>query len=92
MKAARWVKRVAYGLLLAAVVAPAAILALLNRGEVRLDLAFAEVALSKPLAFTVAFGLGWLFGLLCAGSAMLKRRARPSQPGPGAKGTAPAKT
>ncbi len=75
MGIARWGRRVLYTLLLLAVVVPAGILALLNRGQISVDLAFAEFTLSKPLAFTVVFGLGWLFGLLCAAGAWLKGRA-----------------
>ena len=75
MGIARWARRIVYTLLLLLVVAPAGILALLNRGQIGVDLAFAEFTLSKPLAFTAVFGLGWLFGLLCAGGALLKRRA-----------------
>ena len=89
MKVTRWLKRGTYVLLLVLVVAPAVILALLNRGDVHLDLAFAEVVLSKPLAFTVAFGLGWLFGLLCAGGALVKRRASQKKVRQDSKGTAP---
>lgn len=92
MKAGRWLKRGLYILLLAAIVSLAGILALLNRGTVELDLAFAEVSLSKPLALTVAFGLGWLFGLLCAGGAALKRRAAKRKSRQVAKGTVPAET
>lgn len=90
--AGRWLKRGIYILLLAGIVSLAGILALLNQGTVELDLAFAEVSLSKPLAFTVAFGLGWLFGLLCAGGAMLKRRAVKRKSRQDAKGTVPAET
>ena len=75
MAIARWAKRVLYAVALLAAVLPAAILALLNRGQVSVDLAFAELNLSKPLAFTAVFALGWLFGLLCAAGAALKRRA-----------------
>ena len=92
MKPARWLKRGIYVLLLAAVLAVAVILALLNGGTVQLDLAFAEVSLSKPLAFTAVFGLGWLFGLLCAGGAVLRRRASSRKSRQDAKGTAAAKT
>ena len=92
MKPARWLKRGIYVLLLAAVMSVAVILALLNGGTVQLDLAFAEVSLSKPLAFTAVFGLGWLFGLLCVGGAVLKRRASSRKTRQAAKGTAAAKT
>ena len=74
MGIARWGRRILYTLLLLAAVVPAGILALLNRGQIGVDLAFAEFTLSKPLAFTVVFGLGWLFGLLCAAGALLKGR------------------
>lgn len=92
MKPARWLKRGIYVLLLAAVLAVAVILALLNGGTVQLDLAFAEVSLSKPLAFTAVFGLGWLFGLLCAGGALLRRRSSSRKSRQDARGTAAAKT
>ena len=91
MKAGRLLKRGLYILLLAGIVSLAGILALLNQGMVELDLAFAEVSLSKPLALTAAFGLGWLFGLLCAGGSVLKRRAR-KKSRQDEKGTAPAET
>ena len=90
MKAARWLKRGIYVLLLVVVATLAGILALLNSGEVQLDLAFAEVTLSKPLAFTLAFGAGWLFGLLCAAGVLLKRRANSRKLRQDGKGTAPA--
>ncbi len=37
----------------------------LNPGLVQIDLAFGSVESSIPLAFTVTFVMGWLFGLLC---------------------------
>ena len=83
MAVARWVKRLAWTLLLLAVAAPAGLLALLNRGHVDVDLAFAEFSLSKPLAFTAVFGLGWLFGVLCAAGALLRRRAARRNRAPG---------
>ena len=43
-----------------------------NTGMVDIDLAFAEVHTSIPLAFTVTFALGWLFGILCLGFYVLK--------------------
>ena len=92
MKAARWLKRAVYVLLLATVISVAVILALLNRGTVELDLAFAEFIVSKPLAFTAVFGLGWLFGLLCAGGALLRRRAISKKSRHDARGTAVTET
>ena len=36
-----------------------------NPGDVEIDLAFGVVRPSIPVAFSVAFILGWAFGLLC---------------------------
>jgi uncharacterized membrane protein YciS (DUF1049 family) len=36
----------------------------LNPGELTVDLAFAAVETSMPMAFTVTFIAGWLFGIL----------------------------
>ena len=38
-----------------------------NTGVVDVDLAFARIQASIPVAFTVTFILGWLFGVLCMG-------------------------
>jgi len=45
----------------------AMVFAALNPGLITLDLAFTETEVQKSLALTVAFGFGWIFGLLCAG-------------------------
>ena len=44
----------------------------LNTGEVSLDLAFMTVETQIAVAFTIAFALGWLFGLFSAGLFVLK--------------------
>jgi uncharacterized membrane protein YciS (DUF1049 family) len=36
-----------------------------NSGEIDVDLLFSSVTTSIPVAFTVTFAIGWLFGLLC---------------------------
>lgn len=36
-----------------------------NSGTISVDLLFAEVETSIPVAFSVAFAVGWVFGLLC---------------------------
>jgi putative membrane protein len=46
--------------------------AALNPGVIQLDLAFFETEVTKSLALIVAFGAGWLFGLVCAGLVLLK--------------------
>jgi len=38
-----------------------------NPGTIAVDLAFLEVETSIPLAFTVTFALGWLFGVISMG-------------------------
>ncbi len=50
----------------------ATVFAALNPGHLELDLAFTEVQTQKSLALTLAFGVGWVFGLLCAGLVLLK--------------------
>jgi putative membrane protein len=50
----------------------AIILAALNPGVITLDYAFGETEMQTSLALTIAFGAGWMFGLLCAGIALLK--------------------
>jgi len=37
-----------------------------NPGLIDLDLAFQKVEIQKSLAFILAFGFGWAFGLFCA--------------------------
>ncbi len=46
--------------------------AAINPGVIQLDLAFFETEVTKSLALIVAFGVGWIFGLLCAGMILLK--------------------
>jgi lipopolysaccharide assembly protein A len=50
----------------------AVVFAALNPGLVQLDLAFFEVELQKSLAFVLAFGVGALFGMVCALLMLLK--------------------
>ncbi len=42
-----------------------------NPGEISIDLLFFEWTTHVPAAFTAAFAIGWVFGLLCAGVWML---------------------
>lgn len=46
--------------------------AALNPGVIRLDLAFFETEVTKSLALIVAFGVGWFFGLVCAGLILIR--------------------
>ena len=54
---------------LAAIVVIAAVFAFtaVNKGDIEIDLLFVEVATTIPIAFTVTFAIGWLFGLACMG-------------------------
>lgn len=44
----------------------------INPGQVRLDLAFGVVEPSIPMAFSLTFVAGWLFGLVSTSLFMLK--------------------
>ena len=43
-----------------------------NSGVIQLELGFFNTEVTKSLALTGAFGLGWLFGLVCAGIILMK--------------------
>ncbi len=65
-------KRIGLLILVVAIVIVMATFTANNTGMVDIDLAFAKVTTSIPLAFTVTFALGWLFGILCLGFFALK--------------------
>ena len=50
----------------------AVVFAASNPGTLVLDLAFTRLEMQKSLAFILFLGVGWLFGVLCAGFLMLK--------------------
>jgi len=50
----------------------AVIFAASNPGTLTLDLAFTRFEMQKSLAFILFLGVGWLFGMLCAGFLMLR--------------------
>ncbi|HET6628823.1 MAG TPA: lipopolysaccharide assembly protein LapA domain-containing protein [Woeseiaceae bacterium] len=58
-------KRIGAILLILVILAVMLVFTRLNPGLVEIDLAFGTVQSSIPLAFTIAFVAGWLFGLLC---------------------------
>jgi uncharacterized membrane protein YciS (DUF1049 family) len=43
-----------------------------NTGMIDIDLAFTRITTSVPLAFTVTFAVGWLFGVLSLGYYVFK--------------------
>ena len=65
-------KRIGLAILIVLIVIVMATFTANNTGMIDIDLAFAKVNTSIPLAFTVTFALGWLFGVLCLGFYALK--------------------
>ena len=65
-------RRIGLAILIVLIVIVMATFTANNTGMIAIDLAFAQVNTSIPLAFTVTFALGWLFGLLCIGFFVLK--------------------
>jgi lipopolysaccharide assembly protein A len=58
-------KRIGAVLLILVILAVMLVFTRLNPGLIEIDLAFGTVESSIPLAFTVTFAAGWLFGVLC---------------------------
>ena len=58
-------KRIGAILLVLVILAVMLVFTRLNPGLIEIDLAFGTVESSVPLAFTVTFAAGWLFGVLC---------------------------
>ena len=65
-------KRIGLATLIVLIVVVMATFTANNTGMIDIDLAFTEVTTSIPLAFTVAFARGWMFGDLCIGFLALK--------------------
>lgn len=66
------VRRILLPIALFLVLALAVIFAALNPGTVTVDLGFTEARLQKSLALALAFGAGWLFGVLCLAAVLLR--------------------
>jgi uncharacterized membrane protein YciS (DUF1049 family) len=65
-------KRIGLAIVIIAIVIVMATFTANNTGMIDIDLAFAEITTSIPLAFTVTFALGWFFGLLSLAFYVLK--------------------
>lgn len=65
-------RRIVLPLLLFAVLIVAVLFAALNPGAVNVDLGLYEAQVPKSVALAVAFGLGWIFGLLCLALVILR--------------------
>jgi len=60
-------KRIGLAILIVLIVIVMATFTANNTGMIEIDLAFAKLTTSIPLAFTVTFAIGWLFGVLSLG-------------------------
>ena len=67
------VKYILWVIVIAAIVVAVFAFSSVNTGEIEVDLLFRSVTTSIPVAFTVVFALGWLFGLAC--TALTSRKA-----------------
>ncbi|MBM4220660.1 MAG: LapA family protein [Gammaproteobacteria bacterium] len=61
-----------YSVLLLVFVGLAAVFGALNPGPVALDFAFQAIQVEKSVALMVTLAVGWVFGLCCAGIAVLR--------------------
>ena len=68
----KFVRNLLYLVLLIMVLLVATAFAALNPSPVTLDLAVGTVEMQISLAMILAFGAGWLFGLLCAALVLLR--------------------
>ncbi len=60
-------KRIAVIVLVVIIFTAMLVFTYLNKGTVDVNLVLATVTTSVPVAFTIAFAIGWLFGILCMG-------------------------
>jgi len=66
------VKRIGIIIVVLAILLAMIVFASQNPGLIEVDLVFARVESSLPLAFTIVFVGGWLFGLLCVSVYVLR--------------------
>ena len=57
------VKYILWGIIVLAIVFAVFAFSSVNTGEIEVDLLFRSVTTSIPVAFTVVFAIGWMFGL-----------------------------
>ncbi len=60
-------KRIAVIVLVVIIFTAMLVFTYLNKGTVEVNLVLATVTTSVPVAFTIAFAIGWLFGIVCMG-------------------------
>ena len=60
-----FIKYILWAIVILAIVVAVFAFSSVNTGEIEVDLLFQSYTTSIPVAFTVVFALGWLFGLAC---------------------------
>ena len=65
-------KRIAVILLVVIIFAAMLVFTYHNKGTVDINLILTDVTTSVPVAFTIAFVIGWLFGIICMGAWALR--------------------
>ena len=65
-------KRIAVILLVVIIFAAMLVFTYHNKGSVDVNLILTTVNVSVPVAFTIAFAIGWLFGIICMGAWALR--------------------
>ncbi len=60
-------KRIAVIVLVVIIFTAMLVFTYLNKGTIDVNLVLGTVTTSMPVAFTIAFAIGWLFGILCMG-------------------------
>ncbi len=60
-------KRIAVIVLVVIIFTSMLVFTYLNKGTIDVNLVLGTVTTSMPVAFTIAFAIGWLFGILCMG-------------------------
>jgi uncharacterized membrane protein YciS (DUF1049 family) len=68
----RMLKKIAVLLIFLVILVSMLVFTRLNPGLIAVDLAFASVETSMPVAFTVTFIAGWAFGILCGAALVLR--------------------
>ena len=66
------VRNLIFFLVLMGILLLATVFAALNPGPIDLDVVVTRIEIQKSLALILAFGFGWLFGLLCAAIGLIR--------------------
>jgi uncharacterized integral membrane protein len=66
------IRKIAVALLIVIIFALMLWFTRINPGQIEIDLAFGTIEPSVPLAFSVTFVFGWIFGLACTAFFIIK--------------------